>query len=263
VARKRAIFEALLNEIVAAANETPEAGLDRPQQTAAEIHALTGLDYGRSLRDCLNRQEVAEIVEVARKKVWPQLNRQSVELITPKEFARRWSGLGVDFRTADWTWPEGMAILGVYIRKAQGVLKRPVICINTAHHPLMVGAAFDHEMGHHLTAQIFDSRQQGAHFLTYTGYADHLSDPAELAADVMVSLAGYPQAEARKLFEAPARGGAGAAVSDPFAGAVEYIAKRYGLNFNANFGTEKKLQCLAALIHYTRLRQALLNEYGI
>jgi len=80
----------------------------------------------------------------------------------------------------------------------------------------------------------------------------------------MVSLAGYPQAQARKLFEAAARGKGGAdAPRDPFAGAVDYIAKHYGLDFKADFGTEKKLQCLAALIHYTRLRQALLNEYGI
>ncbi len=271
LSRKRPIFDALLSEIITEAKASPGSGAARlegnkpTRDTAAEIRALSKIDYGKALRQCLSRAEVEELVKLGRKRVWPQLNRQPLELLTPPEFARRWAGLGVEFRTADWTWPEGMALLGVYIRKAEGVIDRPVICINTAHHPLMVGAAYDHEMGHHVTAELFDSHAEGAHFLTYTGYGDHLMDPAELAPDVMVSLGGYPQAQARKLFEAPARargrreGGAG----DPFEKATQYIANHYGLNFSAKFATEKKLQCLAALIHYTRLRQALLNEYDI
>lgn len=265
-ARKPPIFEALLSEILAAAKDTPATGPVSPEETGAEIRSLSRLDYAQALRQCLDRQEVGELVDIARRKVWPQLNRRPVELISPPEFARRWSGLGVDFRTADWTWPEGLALVGVYLRKSRGVLKRPVICINTAHHPLMVGAAFDHEMGHHLTAQIFDSRGEAAHFLSYTGYAAHLSEPAELAADVMVSLAGYPQAQARALFDqrGKARGANDRELSGlPFEKAVKYVAMRYGLDFRAQFSTEKKLQCLVALIHYTKLRQALLEEYGI
>jgi hypothetical protein len=271
LSRKRPIFDALLSEIITAAKASPGSGADRslgkerPQDTATEISALSKIDYGKALRRCLSRAEVQELVELGRKRVWPLLNRQPLELLTPSEFARRWAGLGVDFRTADWTWPEGMALLGVYIRKAEGVINRPVICINTAHHPLMVGAAYDHEMGHHVTAELFDSHPESAHFLTYTGYGDHLTDPAELAPDVMVSLAGYPQAHARKLFEvrAKARGRREGEAGDQFEKATQYIANHYGLNFSAKFATEKKLQCLAALIHYTRLRQALLNEYGI
>jgi len=264
-ARRRSIFDSLLSEILDAEQDRPVSGPIRPEQTAAEIKALTKLDYAEGLRRCLNHQEVAEIVSIARKQVWPRLNDQAMELLSPAEFARRWSPLGVDFKTADWTWPEGLALLGVYLRKTRGVLKRPVICINTAHHPLMVGVSFDHEMGHHLTAQIFDSKDD-AQFLQYTGYAAHLSDPAELAADVMVTLAGYPQRQARRLFASAGKEpGArkGQATASALEQAVAYIAKRYGLDFSAEFATEKKLQCLAALIHYTRLRQALLDEYDI
>ena len=264
--RKRPIVEALLSEILAAAEAAPAIGPIRPEETAAEIRSLNGLDYAQALRRCLGRQEVGEVVKIARRKVWPQLNQQPVELISPQEFARRWSGLGVDFRTADWTWPEGLALVGVYLKKTKGVLKRPVICINTAHHPAMVGAAFDHEMGHHLTSQIFDSRDEPAHFLTYTGYAAHLDAPAELAADLLVSLGGFPQELARKLFEpheagSPAKGREAGASG--FEKAVKYVASRYGLNFKAEFSIEKKLQCLAALVHYIKLRQALLDEYDI
>ncbi|MBF6567796.1 MAG: hypothetical protein IVW54_02845 [Candidatus Binataceae bacterium] len=256
-------FEQLIAEILTEP-KSASAVIDR-EQARAEIKSLARLDYGGALRKSLSRAEVEEIVRIARKKVWPQLNRDPVELIAPREFMQRWSGLGVDFRMADWAWPEGLALVGVYIKKTRGVTDRPVICINTAHHPAMVGAAFDHEMGHHLTSRIFDRRSEPAHFLKYTGYADHLNDPAELAADLLVTLGAYPQIAARELFEAgdPRRMKSAPFDVRSFEKAMKYVAERYGLKFNARFSNDKKLQCLAALIHYTRLRQALLDEYGI
>lgn len=260
---KHSKFDRLMAEILA--EPKPASALIGPEQAAEEIKSLARLDYRRALRKSLSREEVREIVRIARKKVWPQLNRRAVELISPKEFARRWSGLGVDFRMANWSWPAGLALVGVYIKKTRGVTDRPVICINTAHHPTMVGAAFDHEMGHHVTSQIFDRRGEPVHFLKYTGYAEHLDDPAELAADLLVTLAGYPRNEAQDLFDSgndrrmkPEQFNVRA-----FEKAMKYVMERYGLKFNAKFSDEKKLQCLAALVHYTRLRQALLDEYGL
>ncbi|MGH7906993.1 MAG: hypothetical protein ACREP6_10225 [Candidatus Binataceae bacterium] len=262
---RRRVIDGFLGEILRGAETRSPAGAIAPQTTSAEIASLRELDYASALRKCLGRQQINELLRIARKKVWPQLNRRGVELIAPNEFPKRWSGLGVDFRTADWAWPEGLALVGLYIKRTKGLLERPLICVNTAHHPLMVGAAFDHEMGHHLITQIFDTRKEPARFLTYTGYADHLHDPEELAADILVALAGYPQDEARRLFAAPnaagdARRTAKASALDK---AYSYVASRYGLDLEANLPIEKKLQCLAALIHYTRLRQAVLEEYGI
>jgi len=233
----------------------------------SEIRFLEQHDYGRPLRRALGRAEVRAIVAEARGTVWPHLNDESVRLVSPDEFTRFWSGLGVQFRLAKLRGAEGLALLGFYVRKMGGS-KLPLICVNTAHHPAAVGAAFSHEMGHHLIGRLFDSRKDHARFLTYTSYGEHLDDPEELAADVLVSLGVFPAPIARKMFMQSEKGilpkdPAGeisSAVSDSV---LKHFELRYGLNFDEPLPSAKKLQYLAALIHFAKLRRALLTEYGI
>ena len=233
----------------------------------SEIRFLERHDYGRSLRRALGRAEVRAIVAEARSTVWPHLNDESVRLVSPKEFTRFWSGLGVQFRLAKLSGAEGLALLGFYVRKMGGS-KLPLICVNTAHHPAAVGAAFSHEMGHHLIGRLFDSRKEHARLLTYTAYGEHLEDAEELAADVLVSLGVFPAPVARKIFMQSEKsilpkdppGEISSAVSESM---LKYFALRYGLNFADPLPSAKKLQYLAALIHFAKLRRALLTEYGI
>jgi hypothetical protein len=229
-----------------------------------EIKSLARLDYGVPLRRSLARREVQSIVAEARKMVWPNLNREPVRLVTPHEFTRLWSSLGVDFRLANFGGPQGLALMGFYAGK-MGPTRRPLIYVNTAHHPAAVGAAFSHEMGHHLTARIFASqKKEPAHYLTYTAYADHLNDPAELAADCLVSLGVFPGKTAREMFEVERKPSARAnAAESPFARVRNYLQGRYGLNLDARLPAHKKLPYLAGMIHYANLRRALLHEYGI
>jgi hypothetical protein len=44
---------------------------------------------------------------------------------------------------------------------------------------------------------------------------------------------------------------------------LQYFASRYGLSFSGPTPSTKKLQYLAALIHFSKLRRALLTEYDI
>lgn len=208
-----------------------------------------------------------EIVAEARRRVWPRLNRDPVRLVSPQEFTRLWAAMGVEFRLAKLGGKYGLALLGFYLQK-MGPAKRPLICVNTAHHPVAVGAAFSHEMGHHLTAQIFATSNEQTHYLAYTAYEEHLSEPAELAADSLVSLGVFPSEIARRLFERPGAGArkhrASETPSRPaFEQVLRYFESRYGLRFNSRFSSHRKLQYLAALIHFTKLRQALLYEYDI
>jgi hypothetical protein len=98
-----------------------------------------------------------------------------------------------------------------------------------------------------------------------TGYEAHLNDPRELAADVLVSLGVYPRNIASKLFESERDRripNADENVKSPSAAkAVLGTARRYGLDFES-LPERKRLQYQAGLIHFTRLRQALLEEYG-
>ncbi len=195
--------------------------------------------------------------------VWPHLNREPLRLVTPHEFTRLWSSLGIDFKLANFGGPQGLALMGFYAGK-MGPSRRPMIYVNTAHHPAAVGVAFSHEMGHHLTAKLFDSKKEHTHYLTYTAYAEHLENPEELAADSLVSLGAFPGDIARKMFEGESGPSESAKPDEPvFARISNYVQSRYGFNLDARLPAHKKLPYLAGMIHYANLRRALLDEYDI
>lgn len=232
--------------------------------TQAEIARLWSRDYGHALRAGLGRAEVREIVGAAKRAAWPNLNDSAVRLGSMKEFAARAYALGADFKIAKMPWPSGLALLGFYLGKDSGLEKRPLICLNAAHHPAAVATAFLHEVGHHVTADLFSTRNELVQLSRQIGYDSHLNNARELAADVLVSLGVYPRNMAAKLFEADRdrRIPRPADVKSPTAlKAVLGTARRYGLDFE-RLPDQKKLQYQAGLIHFTRLRQALLEEYG-
>ena len=248
---------------------TAEAASNEREPSAAttsdEIRGLWGRDYGFALRSRLSRAEVREIVREAKRAAWPHLNDEAVRLGSMKQFAERASSLGADFRIAKMPWPSGLAVFGFYLGKDSGLEKRPLICLNGAHHPAAVATAFLHEVGHHVTAELFSTRNDMVQLSRQTGYEAHLNDPRELAADVLVSLGVYPRNMAAKLLGAtrdrriPSPEGV---KSPPVAKAVLGTARRYGLDLE-RLPLQKMLQYQAGLIHFTRLRQALLDEYAI
>lgn len=259
-------FDEVASEVVKA-SKGPYASL-ASRTASEEIQSLEQQDYARPLRRALGRSEVRDIVAEARSTVWPRLNDESVKLVSPTEFTRLWSGQGVQFQLAKLQGAEGLALLGFYVRE-MGSSRLPLICVNTAHHPAAIGAAFSHEMGHHLVGRLFDSCKPHAQLLTYTAYGEHLNDPEELAADVLVSLGVFPGAIARKIFLKPKKASrsksvAGAELPDSVSTSVlEYFKGRFGLSFGARLPCAKKLQYLAGVIHFAKLRRALLTEYDI
>jgi hypothetical protein len=233
----------------------------------SEIRFLEQHDYARPLRSSLGRGEVQAIIAEARRSVWPHLNEEPVRLVSPGQFTRFWSGLGVQFRLTKLGGPAGLALLGFYVRKMGGS-RLPLICVNTAHHPAAVGAAFSHEMGHHLTGQLFDSHKEHAQLLAYTSYGEHLEDPEELAADVLVSLGVYPKSVARRIFMNTEEKKTPRSVAEELPGTLsatvlKYFEDRYGLSFGERLLCTRKLQYLAGLIHFAKLRRALLTEYDL
>lgn len=195
------------------------------------------------------------------------MNNRSVRLVSPREFTRLWSGLGVQFQLAKLNGDEGVGMLGFYVRKMGGS-RLPLICVNTAHHPAAVGAAFSHEMGHHLVGRLFNSRREHNQLLASTAYGEHLGDPEELAADVLVSLGVFPETVAREIFVGSERKNGPKRTDCELprsvsAAVLKHMEDRYALNFGGALPSAKKLQYLAGLIHFAKLRQALLVEYDI
>jgi hypothetical protein len=258
------VFDALAAEAVKA-SKGPRAA-SASCDASAEIRSLGQHDYARPLRRSLARSEVREIIDEARGAVWPRLNYEAVKLVSPAKFTRHWSGLGVQFQLAKLNGAEGVALLGFYVRE-MGRSRLPLICENTAHHPAAIGAAFCHEMGHHLVGRLFDSREHPPQLLTLTAYGEHLSDPEELAADVLVCIGMYPEASAREIFLPQKRNQskpAAAELPDSVSTTVlEFMKRRFGLSFGAQMTSTKRLQYLAAVIHFAKLRRALLTEYDI
>jgi hypothetical protein len=226
---------------------------------------LANEDYAKALRRCLSRWELRDIIKEGKGAVWPDLNRRSMALVSPQEFVRRWSAIGVDFKLARLSGKTGLALLGFYVRKTGRRGARPIIFVNTAHHPAIIGAALAHEMGHHLTARLFDSSEASAPLFSSTGFLEHLTDPAELAADTLVSLASMPASVARARSATTKQVGDAQGnddLHDPApAQLFEYLVERYGLRGNMIGGSEKKVQTFAAVVHYTKLRRALWDVY--
>ena len=256
----------LTAEIVKTADTALNEHEPAPGVISDEIKRLWGRDYGDALRSQLSRAEVREIVREAKRTAWPHLNDSPVRLGSLKEFAERASALGADFRIAKMPWPSGLALFGFYLGKDSGLEKRPLICLNGAHHPAAMATAFLHEVGHHVTAELFSTRKEMIQLSRQTGHEAHLDDPRELAADVLVSLGLYPRKLASQLFgstrERERASAGGMAKSPPAAKAVLGTAQRYGLDFKS-LPVRKRLQYQAGLIHFTRLREALLDEYSL
>jgi hypothetical protein len=268
MAGKRRIsrIDGLAGEVLVHAGQARRNRLPAFANAREEIIRLEHREYGRSLRNCFARAEVHEIVREARTKAWPLLNREAVRLGSMREFADRASSLGADFQIAKMSWPSGLALFGFYLSCGPGLQKRPLICVNAAHHRAVVATAFAHEVGHHVTASLFGTRAKAPLPSLYTGYESHLDDPLELAADIAVSLGMYPLETALKLFpdvesetvetpEQPLKSATRAA-------ALKYVRRQYGLDL-ASLSTQKKIQYQAALTHFTKLREALLHQYGI
>jgi hypothetical protein len=250
------VVEGLLGDFAGVTKVTRGKGTSDLAELKAEVAGIIAQDYGKALRECLSRWEVREIVDEGKTHVWPGLNRQPVRLVSPDEFARRWSAFGVDFKFASLSWKEGLSLLGFYVNKLDRERSRPLIFVNTAHHPAVVGVALDHEMGHHLTSQIFADGKR-THLLSHTGFEEHLSEPAELAADTLVSLGIFPAATARSLFRGANRAKASHRAHElsaaELARLLEYIAHRYGLRVDKIRGVNQRFQTLAGLVHYTKL----------
>jgi len=263
-----ATIHGLISEILSGAGSAGRKPTSRLVTAASEVETLAREDYGTPVRKIFNACEIQELLAEARRMAWPHLNEESIRLVTPEEFTRHWSPLGVDFKLTDMSSVArgGLSILGFYIHRPPGT-RKPLICVNTAHHRAAVGAAFAHEMGHHVAAEVFGP-EPGPLPLLYTGYRDHLKDSRELAADVLVSFGIFPRKTALRTFRkrsTPRERREELAQDREFnlGEILEYYVSKYGLSVDAKLSSGQNIQYLAGMLHYAKLRVALLDRYDI
>jgi hypothetical protein len=232
-----------------------------------DLRRLVRNDYVRSLRKNLPYHELRALV-AAFSGLLPGFNREVVGIMPTDQLAEWAVALKLHLKAAPNDGIEGMALRGFYVTPKEGLLKRPLIYVNTAHHPLAVSTTFCHEVGHHIGSQILGRNEETAvHFFIDSDYASHLHEPAELAADVMVSIAGYPEPLARKIFAMAWEWGLVAKAKNLTEAALaevqRHLMRAYGFDLVKHIPENQLAHHLSGMIHFAKLRWALLAEYDI
>jgi hypothetical protein len=256
-------IEGLLGNLWAI-NRRKFAAWKRP---AIDFRRLLERDYVRGLRRGLRYADVKSLVG-AFAEIFPGFNQRSVAMMDGEDYRRIADRFGIHLKAAPYVEHDGMALRGFYVAGAPGYLKRPLIFVNTAHHQIAAGSSFIHELGHHVAKQRLGLPAGQVNYFFDAEYSRHLSDCAELAADVTVSLAGYPVGVARRIFSTPWNWGLVARATnltgDAFAEVRLHLKKSYGFDLQVEeFPQEQRLRYLAGMIHYAKLRWALLAEYDL
>ena len=251
-------------------SETPDQAAGKLaawKKPTVDLRRLVRHDYVKSLRKRLPYHALKAVI-AGFNDLLPGFNREIVGVMPTSQLAEWADTLDLHLKAAPNEGDEGLALRGFYVTPQEGSLKRPLIYVNTAHHPLAVSSTFCHEVGHHMSSEILGEHDSApVHFFIDADYASHLEEPAELAADVMVSIAGYPEPVARKIFATTWEWGVVAQAKDLTEAALSevrrHIKDAYGFDFTERIPPTQLLHYLSGMIHYAKLRWALLAEYDI
>jgi Arc/MetJ family transcription regulator len=236
--------------------------LEAWKRPRAEVRKLSHTDYGTSLRRELDFYQIKQLVYRATD-VWPNFNRAAVGPLSERFFSRAADALSLHLKAAPYN---SLALYGFYVDRSETSLEKPLIFVNSLHHTLAIGTAFCHEVGHHFCTEIAKPKSAGIRFSFDAAYSEHLRDQGELAADVIACLAGYPKAAARAIFEKSQKKDGvkrGHLDDGVFQAARGYLKECYGFDFSAKLSPHQNFQYLAGMIHYAKLRIALLEEYDV
>ncbi len=236
------------------------AAWKRPQD---DIRRLSQRDYATSLRRRLSFDQIKELVYRATD-IWPHFNQAVLGPPSKEFFSRAADALQLHLKAARYT---SLALYGFYVDRAATALTKPLIFVNSAHHALAMGTTFCHEVGHHFCGEIGKRKSsKGVSFYFDAAYSDHLRDAGELLADVVVSLAGYPRSAAEAIFTKAQRkniakkGGLDHVLIQRIR---DHLGGSYGFDFPAAPSPHQNLQYLAGMLHYAKLRAALLQEFDL
>jgi hypothetical protein len=238
------------------------AGTRRTLNDAREdFQRLTRIDYPERLRKRFGGEEIRALKREMRRFL-PLLNRKVFREMNLKRLAATATRFGVELRIKDFDGEEGCALRGFYLNDAT-LLKRPLIVLNGSNEPVRIAASFWHEMGHHLTRAIFGDRPARSNFVLATSYEEHLTDPKEFAADLVMVLGGYPKPIAQHLFGSGSGGPDALDIGQLIAKARRHLRTVAEFDLSPEASAVENLHHLAGMVHLAKLRAALLHEYGI
>jgi hypothetical protein len=235
------------------------AAWKRPQD---DIRRLGQRDYVTSLQQHLNSTQINELLHRARD-VWPHFNRAVLGPPSKQFFSRAADALQLHIKEGRY---RSLALYGFYVDRASTMLTKPLIFINSAHHALAIGTTFCHEVGHHFSTEAAKDKPGQVRYYFDAVYSEHLRDKGELFADVVVSLGGYPKSAAEAIFPKAQRKkfankqGLDQALIQRIR---DHLEGSYGFDFSAALSPNQNLQYLAGMLHYAKLRAALLEVFDL
>jgi hypothetical protein len=258
-ATDRRRFERLVRDLLKV-SDLPAA---KPGLRAAHNRLSVGSrsDYRAALRKNFDVRQIRSLLKELQRSL-PALNREIFRETDRGRLAATAAAFGVDLEVETFAGPEGEMLRGFYVNDST-LLKRPLIVVNGADQPVGVAAAFWHEMGHHLTHQMFGGPRDRFDPSPAAHYHDHLNQPNELIADLVMVLGGYPKVIAERLFgDLPiARGSLNVEVL--IAKAKGHLRSVADFEFQPSASVQQKLAIAAGMIHAARLRAAMLDSFGI
>jgi hypothetical protein len=258
--KRRGALDPLIREILKSPN--PDSSKLAPGRVQKQFQSAARQDYAPQLRALFDRRQMRELFADFQSAL-PALNADIFRIQEPRRFAGVAGELGARFRAKRFEGEEGKSLRGFYIDDPD-VSKGPLICVNTAYHPMAVAAAFWHELGHHLTNRTFDVSHPIQLQLSFSSiYQDHLGDPLEIAADMVSALAVYPKPTAQRLFRTFVETGRAPNIESLVLKARAHLRSVAGFDLQPQVPATENLQYLAGMMHFIRLRWVLFSEYEI
>jgi hypothetical protein len=236
-------------------------GIPGLRNAEERIRSAARLDYTAALKKHFDHRQLRKILAEVRRAL-PSLNYQVYRITEVGGLAKIAAELGVVLQAHAFRGADGTGLRGFYVNEAQ-VFKRPLIWVNTATHPTGVAAAFWHEIGHHLTNQMWGTEHHPVTLALGVDYRDNLADPKEVAADIVRVLAGYPKSTAQRLFGGHDMEALSQNADKLVARARPHVRAVMGFDFESTCSATENLYYLHGMIHNAKLRMTLLSEYDI
>jgi hypothetical protein len=255
-----ATLKRVVRDILAMASETERARAAAPRGTENDFQLIARRDYDRCLKLNFSRRELTKILGAFRTAL-PSLDHEQLKLMPLPSMANVASRLGLKFQANPFDGPGGAGLRGFYV--ATKALKQPLMCLNTAHHRTAINSTFWHEMGHHLMAPLLPHPEDSATLTFGRDFEGHLADPRELAADILVSLVCYSHSAAKQLFGPLLQKGSAGNIHAVVSSAKTYLEAAWGFNFDKRISAADNLHYLEGMIHFAKLRLALLAAYDV
>ena len=251
-------IDTLLREIVGT-SDPAKLRAREIKSLAQQFDDIAGRNYRKQLRDHFSAREIHGLVAALEMNV-PALNRKTFRDTDQGWLRRQAKRLGVEVNAMPFG-REQENLRGFYV-PSRGKRERPTMWLNTAHHRVAIASTFWHELGHHVLDRLGEKAESVALFYR-DDYNAHMTDLSELTADIMLVLAVYPKTAAARLYGRFLKADRSPNAYELAGGAQNYLFSIAGFQFEKEFPEAGNLHYLAGMIHYAKLRWALMAEYNI